>query len=352
MLFILLSLITLFPIAVLIIGRLVSAPRYMGAVSDHFDGKNFFNIWGKNPSGFGDAFKWMSDKERVKKPWSEVQGFTLGEKPIESVSDGNLRATCIGHSTVLIQMDGVNILTDPVWYARASPFQFMGPKRVRPAGIKMEDLPPIHLILQSHNHWDHLDIINLPKIYAQHKPLIITSLGVSQFLKQKGMENSIDMDWWDEYSFKTEAIEFKITCLPTQHFSGRGLFDRNGTLWSGFMISSPISGNVYFAGDSGYAPFFKTIGEKFGKIRLALIPIGAYLPAWFMSPIHCTPSEAVDIHVDVKAENSLAIHHNTFPLSDEGQYQPIEDLNTALSEKQISRDTFFVLEEGKWRDIV
>ena len=353
MLFTILAVVAAIPVTGILIGRAISAPRYQGAVSDHFDGKQFFNPSGHNASGFKEVVKWQSDQKREKKPWRIVQNPSFGDKPTPAVSDGELRVTYIGHSTVLIQMDGINILTDPVWYERTSPVQWAGPKRVRPAGIKMEDLPPIHLILQSHNHWDHLDIVNLPKIYARNKPLIITSLGVSQFLKQHGMNNAVDMDWWDEYTLNnvgnTEGL--KITCIPAQHFSGRGIKDRNATLWSGFMISSKSSGNVYFAGDSGYATFFKQIGDKFGKIRLALIPIGAYKPEWFMGNIHCSPSEAVQIHHDVRAEKSLAIHHSTFPLADDGQREPIDELEKALVLRGMSSDDFFVLEEGSFRDV-
>ena len=348
-----LAIIAVFPFSMVITGWAISAPRYQGAVSDHFDGRKFFNPSGQSARGFRDAAKWQTDQKREKKPWTVITDAQMGMKPTPSVSDGNLRVTYIGHSTVLIQMDGLNILTDPVWYESASPVQWAGPKRVKPAGIKMADLPTIHLILQSHNHWDHLDIVNLPKIYARDKPFIITSLGVSEFLNKNSMTLTHDMDWWDEYAFKTTSNTegVTITCLPAQHFSGRGTRDRNATLWSGFMISSKKSGNVYFAGDSGYATFFKQIGEKFGTVRLALIPIGAYKPEWFMSAIHCSPSEAVQIHQDVRAEKSLAIHHSTFPLADDGQKEPIEELEKALMANGLTNEDFFVLEEGKYRNV-
>ncbi len=364
MLLTILAILLAIPLIFILIGRAISAPRYQGDVSNHFDGQQFYNPSGHNASGFKDALKWQSDQKRVKKPWKIIQNPSFGEKSTPSVSDGKLKVTYIGHSTVLIQMDGLNILTDPVWYERTSPVQWLGPKRVRPAGIKLEDLPTIHLILQSHNHWDHLDIVNLPKIYKRDKPMIITSLGVSKFLNNKGMDKTVDLDWWDEYHFKNEVNTdervsrnealhqgVKITCLPAQHFSGRGLKDRNATLWSGFMISSETSGNVYFAGDSGYASFFKQIGDEFGKIRLALIPIGAYKPEWFMGNIHCSPAEAVQIHLDVNAEKSLAIHHSTFPLADDGQTEPIEELQKALILRGLSDTDFFVLEEGTFQNI-
>jgi L-ascorbate metabolism protein UlaG (beta-lactamase superfamily) len=381
MIFWILLIILVFPILVVVIGSAISAPRYKGAISDHFDGKQFFNPSGQNSKGFKDVAKWQSSK-REKPVWSTVTNFEFGEKPIVEISPktaergpsvknaflndlSDLRVTFVGHSTVLLQFDGWNILTDPVWYDRCSPVQWAGPKRIKPAGIKLEDLPPIHLILQSHNHWDHLDIENLKKIYQKHQPQIVTSLGISAFLKQHGIEKSVDLDWNDTFSVKKQGImsekgknteesyfsELTVTCLPAQHFSGRGTLDRNATLWSSFMVSSPTSGNIYFGGDSGYAPFFKQIGEQFGKIRLALIPIGAFKPEWFMSPIHCSPAEAVDIHLDLNAEKSLAIHHGTFPLADDGQEEPVDDLKKALVLRGVAEDDFFVLKEGHFRDL-
>jgi L-ascorbate metabolism protein UlaG (beta-lactamase superfamily) len=372
-----LSFLLLIIAGIIIIGWSVSAPRYQGPVSDHFDGRQFFNPSGHDAKGFADVAKWQMGK-RERTPWTGTQNFEFGEKPVAqiasktkkgdpSVSEQNLsdlRVTFVGHSTVLLQFDGWNILTDPVWYERCSPFQWAGPKRVVPAGIRFEDLPPIDLILQSHNHWDHLDIENLKKIYQKFQPQIVTSLGISQFLKQHGIEKSVDLDWNDTFLVKKGAViarneatkgspfpDLTVTCLPAQHFSARGAFDRNATLWSSFMISSPTSGNIYFGGDSGYASFFKEIGERFGSIRLALIPIGAFKPEWFMSVVHCSPAKAVQIHLDIKAEKTLAIHHGTFPLADDGQHEPVDDLKIALRELAISEDDFFVLKEGQFRDL-
>jgi L-ascorbate metabolism protein UlaG (beta-lactamase superfamily) len=326
-----------------LIGISISAPRYKGAVSDHFDGKNFFNPNGRNAKGFKDAMKWMTSKREKKVKWVMPADFQYGKKPLEKMKNGALKVTFIGHSTVLLQFDGLNILTDPVWYERCSPVQWAGPKRIVPAGIRLEDLPKIDIILQSHNHWDHLDIKTLKKICAKDRPKIFTSLGISQFLKKEGIDNSVDMDWWDELPF-TEGVT--VTCVPSQHFSGRGALDRNGTLWSGFVVSSSKVGNIYFAGDSGYGDFFKEIGDKFGSMRLSLIPVGAYQPIWFMSPIHCTPVEAVQIHHDVRSEKTLAIHHSTFPLADDGQFEALEWLHEARILRGVHEDDFFILKEG------
>jgi L-ascorbate metabolism protein UlaG (beta-lactamase superfamily) len=347
LLIIVLGVIATVPLSVIIIGRAIAAPKYRGAVSDHFDGTKFFNPSGMNSKEFKDVVKWQSEK-REKGVWHTPKNIAIGEKPTPSVTDGNLRVTYIGHSTVLLQLDGLNILTDPVWYARCSPVQWAGPKRVIPAGIDINDLPKIDIILQSHNHWDHLDIINLPKIWQRDKPVVYTALGVSQFLNKKGISQTMDMDWWDETHFNADIT---ITCVPAQHFSGRGTVDRNATLWAGFVISSKKSGNIYFAGDSGYGSFFKTIGERFGAMRLALIPIGAFKPRWFMGNIHCAPDEAVQIHFDVKAQSSLAIHHSTFSLADDGQTEPLDLLQEAKQLRGLADDAFFILKEGRFRDL-
>ena len=336
--------ILLVPVFGIVMGVAISEPRYKGPVSDHFDGKNFFNPNGRNAKGFKDALKWMISQREKKEKWVTPTDFQYGEKPLEKVDNGAFKVTFVGHSTVLLQFDGLNILTDPVWYERCSPVQWAGPKRIIPAGICLEDLPKIDIILQSHNHWDHLDIKNLKKIYATHRPKIFTSLGISQFLKKHGIDNAVDMDWWDELDFNDTL---KVTCVPAQHFSGRGTLDRNGTLWSGFVVSSPSVGNVYFAGDSGYGDFFKEIGDKFGSMRLSLIPVGAYQPIWFMSPIHCTPEEAVQIHHDVRSEKTLAIHHSTFPLADDGQSEPLKWLDEARILRGVAEEDFFILKEGE-----
>ena len=344
--YIVLAVIIVPPLLVTLIGRAIAAPKYEGKVSNHFDGKKFFNPSGKNSKGLLDAVKWQREK-REKGVWNKADDFQYSPKPTPSVLGDDLRVTYIGHSTVLLQFDGLNILTDPVWYERCSPVQWAGPKRAIPAGIRMDDLPKIDLILQSHNHWDHLDIINRPKIWKRDKPLIITTLGIGKFLNKKGIDTVVDMDWWDVHQY-TEGV--KITCVPAQHFSGRGTSDRNATLWAGFVISSKI-GNIYFAGDSGYGHFFDQIGAKFGKMRLALIPIGAFKPRWFMGNIHCSPEEAVQIHFDVRAECSLAIHHSTFPLADDGQTEPIDLLKEAKILRGVAEDAFFVLKEGEFKNV-
>jgi L-ascorbate metabolism protein UlaG (beta-lactamase superfamily) len=324
------------------VGYFLSAPGYKGPVTDHFDGKRFINPGGVKAQGLPAVFKWMINRERS--PWIEsVANHTeVLEKPIAKVNEG-MRITFVNHSTFLIQVEGVNILTDPVWSNRTSPFEWAGPRRMRPPGVPFETLPAIDLVLLSHNHYDHLDIKTLTKLWKRDQPKIITALGISAFLNQHGIENSVDLDWWDQTAFGG----LEVFAVPAQHFSSRGSFDRDATLWCGFMVKLG-AGYLYFAGDTGYNEnTFKEIGGRFSPIDLSLIPIGAYKPQWFMSPIHCSPEEAVRIHEDVRSKKSIATHFGTFPLADDGQEEPVKDLAAALVARGIDGGNFRVLQEGK-----
>jgi L-ascorbate metabolism protein UlaG (beta-lactamase superfamily) len=331
-----------FPAVFLITGYFLSAPRYTGPASDHFDGKRFNNSAGIAPQTFASFLKWMFTRKRT--PWGPLE-IIQAEKPPLNVGWG-VRITYVNHTTFLIQTDGLNILTDPVWYERASPFAWSGPKRRRPPGVALDDLPPIDLILLSHNHYDHLDVATLQKLYQVHSCKIITALGVDLYLKNKGIANVIATDWWDEISI---TPTFKIQCVPAQHFSARGMFDRNATLWCGFVVKARSS-NLYFAGDTGYnSTTFNEIGTRCAPIHVAIIPIGAYKPEWFMAPVHCSPAEAVKIHEDTKSILSIASHFGTFQLGDESPEEAVADLRFALREKKISDDQFLVLKEGEAR---
>jgi L-ascorbate metabolism protein UlaG (beta-lactamase superfamily) len=326
------------------IGFLLSGPKYAGDASDHFNGKRFINPGNAEAKGLKDVFKWLFTRKRTK--WGAFSNETYGEKPIARIESRN-RITFINHSTFLIQLKGLNILTDPIWSERASPFGWSGPKRMRPPGVKLDDLPHIDAILLSHNHYDHLDISTLKKFSKQYNPKIYTSLGVGKFLKNHGIIAITEMDWWQEQMLNNET---EIVAVPAQHFSGRGMFDRDATLWAGFVIRMK-EGNIYFAADTGYNDdTFKEIGEKCSPITLSIIPIGAYEPRWFMSPIHCSPDEAVKIHRDVKSTFSVGSHFGTFPLADEGREQPVIDLKKAMDTMNIPPHEFIVLKEGTYTE--
>jgi len=326
----------------ILFGAWISAPAYEGEKSDHFDGTKFRNRTKISAKGAWDIVKW--GLTRTQADWKAITKTASFEKPLERVEGKTLRVTFVNHSTFLIQTQGLNILTDPIWSDYTAPIQIAGPARQRPAGIRMEDLPPIDLILISHNHYDHLDINTLLDLTENHTPKIVTPLGISQFLENKDIPNSKDLDWW-EMTQVTKDVE--VVCVPAQHSSGRGLFDRDRTLWAGFVLKTP-HGNLYFAGDTGYdAKIFQEIGEKYAPLRLAFLPIGAYLPRWFMHPVHISPKQAVQVYEDLGQPQSIAMHFGTFPLADDGQKTAPEDLRKALFEKQIPMDKFRIPKEGK-----
>ena len=321
-------------------GFFLSGPKYKGPISDHFDGRQFSNPTGLKAKGLGDVLQWML--KRKQGPWKENKQIPFGDKPVPTSDE--LRITYVNHSTFLIQVGGINILTDPVWSERTSPFQFAGPKRMRPPGIKFEDLPKIDIVLLSHNHYDHLDLPVMMKIFQIHKPKIITPLGVKAFLERNKISGHGDLDWWDEVGLNDSL---KIQAVPAQHFSGRGTFDRDATLWCGYVIKRK-EGNIYFVGDTGYnEKTFKEIGDRCAPIAVALVPIGAYKPQWFMSPIHCSPEEAVKIHIEVKAKVSIADHYGTFPLADDGEEDPKVELTKALEKLNVPKEQFRLLKEGQ-----
>ena len=325
------------------VGYFISAPKYKGEASDHFDGKKFFNPDCDGPKGFADVFKWLLTRKRTR--WQKNNS-TFNLKPVERIESG-LRITFINHTTFLIQLNGLNILTDPIWSERASPFAWAGPKRMQPPGVKLQDLPKIDIILLSHNHYDHLDIPTLKRIHQRFRPKTFTGLGVGEFLKRKGMDGFVEMDWWQQTNL-SDAIH--LQAVPAQHFSGRGMFDSNATLWMGFVLKTS-EGNIFFAADTAYNNYmFKQIGERCSPILVSIIPIGAYQPRWFMGPVHCSPDEAVKIHLDVRSQQSIGSHFGTFPLADEGREQPVIDLKKALQENQIPEDKFIALKEGTWMD--
>jgi L-ascorbate metabolism protein UlaG (beta-lactamase superfamily) len=325
------------------VGCLFSAPRYTGPKSDHFDGDRFYNQDRTREKGFSDFFKWVTNRDQG--AWDKKHEVQPGQPPPNKVSPGELRVTFINHSTVLIQMEGLNILTDPIWSERASPMTFAGPKRVGPPGIRFDDLPPIDAVLVSHNHYDHLDVPTLRRLSDEHGSKIFSGLGNAKLLQNKEIKNVYDLDWWQSIRL-SESV--RVIFVPAQHFSSRGLFDHHKTLWGGFVIESPLQ-RVYFAGDTGFGDHFEQIRERFDPITLALLPIGAYKPRWFMSVAHLSPQEAVKAHGILRARHSMAIHFGTFPLGDDGEHEPVEELQRVLDEKGLGNDEFWIPGLGEGR---
>jgi L-ascorbate metabolism protein UlaG (beta-lactamase superfamily) len=295
---------------------------------------------------FGDFIQWsVIDRIKGKKPVKpNSYNFPFvendGKKLRENKSE--FTVTWIGHSTLLIQMDGMNILTDPIWSDRCSPVQFAGPKRHIKPGVKLEELPKIDAIIISHNHYDHLDRLTIE--HFGNEPVYFVPLGIGEFLDDLDITNYEELDWWDELTLN--GLQF--VCTPAQHFSNRSMFDRNKTLWCGWIIQGKFE-TIYFAGDTGYFPGFAEIGEKFDSITVAAIPIGAYLPRWFMSPVHVSPQEAVKAFLDVKADYFIPIHWGTFELADEPLDNPPISLKKEIERLHLDNNKFIILQHGETR---
>ena len=296
---------------------------YNDPASDHFDGKLFYNPWFKAPPGEVPQKRtfWWVWRFLAGPKWNKTEDSAPAQAPVFRVPKGSLVITPVGHGTFLIQMDGYNILTDPIWSKRCSPVSWAGPKRHRSPGIRFEDLPPIDAVLISHNHYDHLDVPTLERLAKKGVRRSVTTLGNHDIISDTGIPVVDELDWWQSVRL-TEDLT--VTVVPAQHFSSRTLWDRNKTLWGGFVISGP-SGNVYYSGDTGYGPHFREISTRFSPIRAALLPISPYWPETSSEPpsknfnkIHMGPADAVQAHLDLGAKISIAAHFQVFQLGIDG----------------------------------
>jgi len=304
--------------------------------SNHFDGKRFFNPDAPQARGFLDVLRW----KLTGRPESSPRFIADVEpsKPPSSVEGNDLRVTLINHSTLLLQFSECNILTDPIWSERASPLSWIGPRRRRQPGVRWEDLPRIDAVLLSHNHYDHLDLVALRRLSDRGTCQFIVPAGVARLLQSRNIGPVHELDWGESLPLSQIAIH----SVPALHFSARGIFDRNRTLWCGYMIES--AGRViYFAGDTAFGGHFSQIRERFGAPGVALLPIGAYEPRWFMSSVHMGPEEAVEAHRVLGAKTSIAIHHGTFQLADDGLDTPKKRLVECAT-----GDSFLVLDNGQF----
>ncbi len=269
--------------------------------------------------------------------------------------------TFIGHATALLQVPLGNsvlqVLTDPVFSERASPLSFLGPRRKQAPGLSLQQLPHIDVVLISHNHYDHLDEASVRALAAQPggAPLFVVPLGLAGWLRSHGVGDAVELDWWDTHRIERDGVSAEITLTPSQHWSGRGLRDRMKTLWGGFALLAPEF-HFFFAGDTAYSPDFLDIARHFadrqtdaqgGGFDLALIPVGAYEPRWFMSQQHCDPQEAVRIHRELAARRSVGIHGGTFVLTDEPLDQPPRDLLAACEAQGLAPEAFSVMAIGQ-----
>ncbi|MBI3893775.1 MAG: MBL fold metallo-hydrolase [Candidatus Wallbacteria bacterium] len=333
-------------------------------VSDHSDGRRFHNVSGSAGKHRVLAFfRWTATRhlqlrkgrrasaiavepasratepdERLPIPLPRLEGAPQDRNTATgAAAPGSLLVTWVGHSTLLVQMDGVNLLTDPIWSERCSPLAFAGPRRRNPPGLVLEELPRIDLVIVSHNHYDHLDLPTVRKLAERHDPLFVVPLGVAAWFRRRKLHRVVELDWWQS----TEHAGLTVHATPAQHFSGRSPWDANKTLWVSFVVEG-AAGRFFFGGDTGYGPHFAEIGRRLGPMRLAAIPIGAYSPRWFMAPVHIDPEQAVQAHLDLCSRQSIGIHFGTFKLTDEPMEEPPVLLRECLDVRGIDRDLFWV----------
>jgi L-ascorbate metabolism protein UlaG (beta-lactamase superfamily) len=314
-------------------------PYYQGPVTDHFDGVRFHNLHGEPETdrSLGEVLKWR--RSAPDNPWPKATPVT---PVVPDARVEGLRVTMVGHATLLIQVGGCNLLTDPVWSDRASPVNFAGPKRVNLPGIALEDLPPIDAILLSHNHYDHLDIGTLKALHARHRPLIVTPLGNDAIVRRRIPDARIATGDWGDAIAVNPAVKAHV--VPALHWSSRGPRDRRMALWCGFMIEA-AGKLVYFAGDTGYGTgaIFRRLRAEFGPVDVAILPIGAYDPRWFMAAQHTDPEEAIRIMLDLDARAALGMHWGTFKLTDEPWQDPAYRLQAGLLAQGIDPQRFAAL---------
>jgi L-ascorbate metabolism protein UlaG (beta-lactamase superfamily) len=341
-------------LAVAVTGYWVTKPYknpYYDPAKIHHKIDGFTNADGiKNTKTYAELRRWRSERAgKPPQPSTLFKGYNFPVlKPDVDYLNHNKAdntVTFIGHSTLLVQMSGLNILTDPQFSHRASPVFFAGPERRTGLPLAVKELPKIDLVVISHSHYDHLDDASVREINAANngQTRFLVPLGLKAWMQKRGITNVEEYDWWE--GEKLGAAE--ITFVPARHWSARGLFDRNHTLWGGWVVKSPQF-SFYFAGDTGYGEGFKEIGDKLGPFDVAAIPIGAYEPRWFMKNQHTNPEEALEIFKEVKGKNGIGIHFGTFELTDEALDIPLVDLEKAKTDKP-ELAGFIALKHGETR---
>jgi len=305
-----------------------------------FDGTRYRNPGPSASRSLADVVRWQTTAER--KPWPTRVPLDAPGIPPEAVASGLVAATFVNHATFILQSHRLALLTDPIWSERASPVAFAGPRRVHAPGVAFGALPRIGLVLLSHNHYDHLDRRTLARIEAAHRPTIVTLAGNERYLASQGLTRVVPLDWWQS----AEVNGARITATPAQHFSGRGLLDRDRALWGGFIVEWD-GPTVYVAADTGYWSHFHEVRQQFGRVGLALLPIGAYEPRWFMAPAHMNPDDAVRAHLDLGGPPSIGMHFGTFRLTDEAWDDPPRQLSAALEAHAVDPARFRVPRPGQ-----
>jgi L-ascorbate metabolism protein UlaG (beta-lactamase superfamily) len=322
----------------------INSKYYFGPKSDHFDGTRFFNPGKPRPHSFWDFLKWqMTASPRL---WPDYVKNEFDDIPPSLVKGSELRVSWIGHVTFLLQTHGLNIITDPVYSERASPFSWAGPKRVHLPGIKLKNLPKIDIILISHNHYDHLDLATIQALWNRDHPRIIVPLGNDRIIKD--FDNSIEVEAYDWGDTTPINQEVEVTLEPMHHWSARGVFDKDKALWAAFVVKTP-SGNIYFVGDAGYGQGdnFTSLINKYKTFRLTLLPLGAFDPRWLMEYNHMNPQEAIQAWQLLNQPYAIPSHYLTFQLTDDGYDEAYNIFIAQAKKEKIDLNIFKPLKIGE-----
>ncbi len=312
-------------------------------LSDHFNGKTFFQPGAARSGGRRrDLLKWKFSSKPQR--WPERIVFESAPPP-PAASDGAIVATWIGHSTFLLRTAELSVLIDPVFSERASPVAWAGPRRVHPPGLALAEVPRLDAVLLSHDHYDHCDMASLRALAtgAGREAVFVAPLRHRGLLAAAGARRIVELDWWQQHALADGAT---VTLTPSRHWSNRLGTPRNHRLWGGFCLNFGMK-RIWFVGDTGYdAEIFRTVRARCGAPDLALVPIGAYEPRWFMAPMHMNPEEAVQAHRDVGARLSVAMHWGTFQLTDEGRDEPAQALAAARAAVGLTPEEFRIVAPG------
>lgn len=314
---------------------------------------NYIDNWGADQPSF---WRWQRERASNPPPASNSARVPVVSPDIAYLqrNQHDVSVTWIGHSTALWQINGLNILTDPHFSERASPVRFAGPKREVVLPITLQQLPRIDVVLISHNHYDHLDRPSVMALNAQAggPPLFVVPLGVDLWMQAEGVTHVRAMDWWQELTLPAPGGDVALHFVPVQHWSSRSPWDRNATLWGGFVLQAQVAGapySMFFSSDTGYSKDFADIGARFGAFDFAQIPVGCYLPRWFMQRQHINEEEAVQIHLDLKSKLSLGVHWGTFRLCDDVIEAPMDGLPLARTKLGVADDAFVLFALGQTR---